>query len=92
MALVVDAMATRLKLFFTNHENNGRCRGKHILATDRAVRLEVSLYAFMTAVQADGHADVAFFAMKVVLPKSFSDSANSTVVAMVNVFPRIVVP
>jgi hypothetical protein len=46
----------------------------------------------MFALKSDCHANVANVAMKIINPQSFSYSTNSTVMAMVNVFSRIIVP
>jgi hypothetical protein len=49
-----------------NHKDNGGGRGKHILATNRTIALQVSLDALVFAHQTDRHANITLFAMEIV--------------------------
>lgn len=76
----------------THHENDRGCTGKHILSADGTIALQVALDALVIVLKLNVHTDITLFAMKVVSSKPLPDSADPTVVAMIDVFLGVVVP
>lgn len=79
----------RTKLSY--HKDHSGRAGKHVFSTDRAIALQVSLNALVVS-QSRAHADVAFFAMEKVLAQPLANSTDATVVAMIDLFPGVIVP
>jgi hypothetical protein len=79
-----------LKILYHKYNCGGGC--KHVFPTDWTITFQITFNAFMIIFEGNGHTDITFLAMKVILTKSLANPANSTVMAVINILTRIIVP
>lgn len=73
------------------HKDHRGSAGKHVLATNRAIALQVPLNTLVVQ-KSSAHADVAFLAVEKIFAQSLSDAADPTVVTVIDLLPWVIVP
>ena len=76
----------------THHENDSGSRGKHVLAANRTITLQITFNTLVSSLQTHRHTNITRFAMEIVDSEAFPDTTNTTVVAVINIFSWVVIP
>jgi hypothetical protein len=76
----------------TSHKYNGLRRGEQVFATYGAIAFGRLFNTSMSGLGGDRHADNAGLAMEKVFSQTLSESADATIIAVVNRFLWVIVP
>lgn len=85
VALPVDTVAAW-------HKDDGMRASEHVFPADGTVAFQVAFNASMVVLEVEGHTDVAFVAVEVILAETATDATNAALIAVVNVFLWVRVP
>lgn len=87
-----DHKAATVKILWEYHKDDSGGRREHVFTANGTIAFQISFDTLVFSLQADCHANIALFAMKIILSKAFSNSTYATVVAMVNILSWVVIP
>lgn len=76
----------------TPHENHSFWRREHIVTANRTVTLRRALYASMRVLDRNRQTDTARLAVEEILPQALSNTAYTTVIAMIYALVCVIVP